>query len=166
MQSKRFPWFGIFLVIVGAGLLLDRLNVFAFGWPRLFWSFCALCGFGMVIMGFVRDQRKHVFWGTVLFLYGLFFVLRYSGAFEYHYHLFIPTSLIIFGLASVMKVVYAPRDWSLLIPAFLLIGLGVTIFFAELGYIYKYDVWHYIRVYWPVAFILLGISLLFRRKET
>ncbi len=165
MQSKRFPWFGVFLVIVGTGLLLDRLQILAFGWPRLLWAFFALCGFVMVIVGFVREQRGHVFWGTVIFLYGIFFTLRYFNAFEYHVHLFVAASLIIFGLAYVMRVIYAPRDWSLLIPGFLLIGLGGTLVCAELGYIYRYDVWYYLRIYWPVILILLGVSLFFKRKE-
>lgn len=166
MKSKRFPWFGIFLIVVGTGLLLDRFQILALGWPRLFWTFCALCGFGMVIIGFIREQRRHVFWGTVLFLYGLFFTLRYFDAFDYHGHLFIPVTLVVFGLAFIMRVVYAPKDWSLLIPGVFLTGLGSLFLIAELGYIYRYDVWYYLRMYWPVIIILLGVSLLFKRKET
>jgi hypothetical protein len=165
MKSKRFPWFGIFLVVVGTGLLLDRLQILAFGWHRLFWSFCALCGFGLVILGFVREHRGHVFWGTVLFLYGIFFTLRYFNMFEYHVHLFIPATLVILGLAFVMKVIYAPGDWSLLIPAAALIGLGILLVLAEFGYVDRYDIWHNVRLYWPVLLILLGVSLFFRRKE-
>jgi hypothetical protein len=166
MKSKRFPWFGIFLIVVGTGLLLDRLSILTFGWTRLFWSFCALCGFGMVILGFIREQRGNVFWGTVLFLYGLFFALRYFNAIEYHIHLFIPVSLVVFGLACTMKFVYDPRDWSTLIPGFFLVGLGGVIILAELGYIGRYDVWYYIKMYWPVILILMGISLFLKRKAT
>jgi len=166
MTSKRFPWFGVFLIVVGAGLLLDRLQIVTFGWQRIFWSVCAVCGFGMVIMGFVREYRGHVFWGTILFLYGVFFTLRYFNTFEYHIHLFIPVSLVIIGLAFVMRVVYAPRDWSMLIPGTALVGLGTLLSLAEFGYIDRYDIWHNVRLYWPVLLVLLGLALFFKRKET
>ncbi len=164
MQSKRFPWFGILLVLAGTALLLDRLNVFSVGWPTLIWLFLGVTGFIMVILGFLREKDGKVFWGTVFFLYGLFFILRHYDFIDYHGHTFVPVSFVIFGLAFVMRVIYAPRDWALLIPGMLFVGAGLVFIFAELGYIYRYDVWEYLRTYWPVIFIVLGISLFFRRS--
>ncbi len=165
MQSNRFPWFGIFLVLVGAGLLLERLHVFDIGWPRLFWILLGILGFGMVVFGFVREQKGKVFWGTVMFLYGVFWALREADLIGYQGHIILPVSLVIFGLAFVMRVVYAPRDWSLLIPAALFLGAGFVFIFSELGYIYRYDVWYYFRTYWPLALVAFGASLLFRKSS-
>jgi hypothetical protein len=37
-KKRPIPFFGIFLIIIGFGILFDRLNIIDFGWNKL-WQF-------------------------------------------------------------------------------------------------------------------------------
>jgi hypothetical protein len=73
--------------------------------------------------------------------------------------------LIITGLSFFMMFVFNPRDWQVLIPSALLTALGVIFFFAELGYWYYWDIWDNIWRFWPLVLILIGISMVWKRRE-
>jgi hypothetical protein len=73
---KRFSWFGVGLVIIGVAMLLDRLDVIPFGWQPVFWTLIAAFGIAKAVDGFGRKKSGHVFWGTILFLFGTYSLLR------------------------------------------------------------------------------------------
>jgi hypothetical protein len=162
---QRFPVFGVILLLVGIALLLERLEILAFGWGRILWTAITLLGAGVVIRAFLENSRGKVFWGTVLFLFGLLFLLRSFRLVENQGELFLPAALTILGLAFFMLFVADPRDWHLLIPSAVLLAFGGTFMLTEVGYFHRWEVWETVGRWWPLVLILVGILLLVRRRK-
>lgn len=154
---------GVLLVLVGAGLMLERLDVIDIGFGRIVWFFLGLLGGWMVFRAFLDNERGKAFWGTVLFLYAIFFFLRSSGVVEFYGRTMIPAALLIVGLGFLMMFIQNPRAWQVLIPAVILGGLGTVFILADIGYFYRWDVVYVLRTYWPAILILVGISLVLKR---
>ena len=163
--KQRFPIFGLILLLVGIALLLERLDILAFGWGRILWSAVTLLGAGVVIRAFLDNSRGKVFWGTVLFLYGLLFLLRSLRLVENHWELFMPATMAILGFAFFMLFVFDPKDWHLLIPSVVLLAFGGAFMLSEAGYVRRWEMWDTVGRWWPVILILVGFSLILRRKR-
>lgn len=160
-----FPWFGVLLIILGSILLLDKLHVVDFGWGRIVWAGVSIYGIFQTVQGFVRGSRGAIFFGTVAFLYGVFFLLRTFDVVEFRSNVFLASTLLIVGAGFVMMYLSNFQDWFLLIPAVVFIGLGIVFVLAEIEYLDFRDIRWIIRRYWPVLLILLGVGLLFRRTQ-
>jgi MFS family permease len=108
--------------------------------------------------------RGRIFAGTLLFLYGLFFLLRTSEYVDIRLRMFFPATFLIIGVALLMVFLSNYRAWELLIAAGLLCGIGVAFLMTEVGYLDRYEVWETVRLYWPVGLVLLGIAMILRRR--
>jgi hypothetical protein len=71
--------------------------------------------------------------------------------------------LVIVGLSFLMMYISVPKEWQLLIPAVLILGIGVVLIMTEYGYFYQHDVFEAVRMYWPVGLILFGGAMVARR---
>ncbi len=160
---KRLPWFGIVLIVVGGLMLLDRLDVIWFGWGAALWALIGVLGLVRGVDGFTRKKPGLVFWGTFLFLLGAYGLLRDLDVVELRSYWWFPALLLILGFSFFMMFLSSPRDWHLLVPSAALLSVGAAIVLTEYGYFYRYDVVHAIRMYWPVALIAFGISLVLRQ---
>jgi hypothetical protein len=158
----KFSWFGIVLILVGSAMMLDRVGVVRLGWEPILWSLLAVFGAVRAMDGFSKKKSGRVFWGTFLFLLGVYGVLRYLDIVELRSYSMMPAILVIVGLSMVMSFVSSPRDWHLLIPALLLLGTGSAIILSDFGYLYRYDVTYALRTYWPIGIILFGFALVLR----
>jgi hypothetical protein len=163
--QRRLPVFGILLFVVGVALLLEKLDVIEFGWSRILWAAVAVLGAAIVIRAFVQNGRAGIFWGTVLFLYSLFFLLRSLDLIEGHVAVFLPASFAILGFAFLMLFVSDPKDWHLLIPSVILLGFGGAFMLAEAGYIRRWEMWDSFKTWWPLILVLVGFSLILRRRK-
>jgi hypothetical protein len=164
-QEQKFPLFAVALIVVGVLLLLRNLNVFSLHFSSYFWPLIMLFGLVGVGQGFSGNRRGKIFWSAVVFLYALFFFLRSLDSIEVRGHLFIPASFLVFGLAFLMMYLADVKEWSLLIPSLVLLGIGSIFILDEYGYVDGWEVWYSIRQYWPIAIILFGIGILSRRKS-
>ena len=162
--KRQISWFGIALILFGAALLLHKLHIVQIGFWNIFFGFMILLGLGGVIRGFTENLRGKVFWSSVLFLYGVFFLLRSIDRFDISYDLFFPASFLVFGIAFLMMFLNNFRDWHLLVPAVFFCGIGTAFLLSELGYLYYWDVWDMVHRYWPIVIIALGLALMLRRR--
>ena len=144
-------------------MILHRLGVISFEWPAVLWAALALVGgfkvvhsFSMVRQGATKTGRSGVFWGTLLFLAGLYNVLRELDVLDFPPYLLLPACVLCIGIGFLMTYISAPRDWHLIIPALFFMGLGAVMLLTELGYLYRSDVLTAIKNYWPFALILFG----------
>lgn len=163
-HHSRFPWFGAALIVVGTVLLLKRFFVLSIEFSQIFWGLIVLLGFVGVTRGFSQNLRWKVYWSTVGFLYGLFFFLRSIDTLEVHAHIFFPATFMIFGLAFFMIYIFNLRDWQFLIPGVSLTVCGAAFILTEFGYFDTWEVWDFIRTYWPVLLILFGVGMITRRR--
>ena len=164
MNKYRFSWLGIFLIVIGGVLLLHRLNVLDIGFFQIFWPLIIVFGFAKVETGFSRNRRGRIFWGTVLFLYGLFFFLGALESVDVHWTMFFPASFLIVGIAFFMMFLNDVRNWYLVIPSILFGGIGAAFLLTEYGYFNEWEVREAVRLYWPIGLILLGVAFVFRRR--
>ena len=160
---RRFSWPGIGLVLVGTTMLLDRFTVIRFEWMTVLWAVVAVFGLVKAVDGFAKRRSSKVFWGTFFFLLGVYATLRHLDIVELRSYWWPPAVLLIIGFSILMMYVSSPRDWHLLVPAILCLGVGSAVVLAELGFIYRYDVSEAVRMYWPVGLILFGLALVLRR---
>jgi hypothetical protein len=166
--SLSFPWFGVLLIIVGSVLLVDRLVPIDLGYRPLIWTGVGLVGIVNAVRGFNRDSPGRIFWGTVLFLYGVYFFIQVLEIPNRGLHLFFPSTLIIIGAAFLMTYLNNIREWFLVVPGSLLAGLGAAMLLSRLGFYDWWRVWLPIRLYWPVILVITGTALLLssRRKRS
>ena len=163
-RKGPIPLIAVALIVVGGMLLLDRLNVVRIEYDMVFWFLVMLVGLMRVVQGFSRDRRGRIFAGTVLFLYGLFFLLRSSDYVDVRMRMFIPATFLVFGIALLMMFLNNYREWELLIPSFLFCGIGIAFVLSELGYLDSYEVWDVVHLYWPLGLVVVGLALLLRRR--
>ncbi len=168
----KLPWFGIALIVVGGVLFLDRSGFLSFGWGGIFWIFLALFGAWKLITSFPSREaggaggsRGGVFWGTMFLLFGLTNLLEHLDVVDLSSYLFVPLLLGMAGLAFLMLFVSWPREWHVLVPAVVCIGLGAITTAAELGTFDRWELREVVGTYWPVALILFGAALLLNRNS-
>lgn len=164
MKSPTFPWFGALLILVGVALLLDRLHVLYIGFGHVLWAAVLLLGALHVAQGFSLNARGKIFWGTVIFLYGLYFLLHTFPTIVFRSHLFVPATFLIIGAGFFMMYLNNFRKWSLLIPAIILFSVGTAILLGRLELSSFWEVGWSIRRYWPVVLILLGLIILLKNQ--
>ncbi len=163
-DNRHISWFGIALVVIGVALLVDRLHILQIEFPMVLLPLLMLLGIVIVGRGFSGNRGGKIFWGTVLFLYALYFLLRSLDFLEPRNYMFFSVGLLVFGCAFLMLFVNNFREWYYLIPAFILCGMGSMFVFTELGYLDAWDVWEVARLYWPAALILIGVALIMRHR--
>ena len=164
-MNGRYLWIGSALIIIGATLLLTRLDILSFEWPVVFWSFVSLFGAYKLAVNAKRRRKGGVFWGTFLLLFGGVKTLDYTGMIFMYQFYTVPLVLTILGIALVAMYLVKTSDWQVLVPAVLCLGAGVCMILADFGYISRWEVNHAVRSYWPVVLILFGAALLVPRKS-
>ncbi len=164
-NSRRLPWFGAALIVVGLLMLLNRLDVLEIHFFSVVLPILMVFGVVVVARGFSQNAAGKVFWGTVLFLYSLFFFLRSIDSLNLHGPLVVPSTFIILGLAFAMLFLNNVREWFFLLPAVFLTGIGVVFILVEYDYLYGWEAWSVLGRYWPVLLILVGVAVILRRKE-
>lgn len=164
-SKSGVPLFGLALIVIGSAILLGKLHILHISFHSIFWPLVMILGLVGAGRGFSRNRRGQIFWNTVLFLYALFFFLRTSEFVEVHSHIVIPATFLIVGIAFLMTFVNNVRDWFFLAAALIFGGIGGFFILADLDYVSYWDVGESLAVYWPVALILFGLVILFRRRS-
>ncbi|MBI2619033.1 MAG: hypothetical protein HYW57_03030, partial [Ignavibacteriales bacterium] len=155
---------GSLLIIVGIALLLRRLDIVSLRWDTLFWLGGLAGGGFLVADGFVRSKRGRVFWGSVLFLGSLYFVLlRFGVLLRYDFPL-VPILFVVFGLSFFVLYLSDLGEVTLLIPALLFTGLGGGAILWWWEVFEWYELREILRIYWPIILVLWGTALLVRRR--
>lgn len=169
-DSKRSIVPGVILILIGALIIIHKLDIFHFYWRDLYPVIFLALGVWFFFNVFVRKQKGQAFPGTLFLLLGIFFILRnYSFFYRYYADEFWPVFLIIFGLAFVVQFFFRPDDWGLLIPGFIFLLLGFVFLARTMGWIMPYQVEYIVETYWPVLLILIGIAIIFsglRKRES
>jgi len=153
---KHSLWPGLFLILIGAILLVHKLVPYSFGWYEIY----PLIFIGLGILLFIsilgKRDKGAVFPGTFLFFLGLFFFLRNYDIIPYLYRLEVwPIFLIILGLAFLVFFFTKPSNWGTLIPAGIFLFLGIVFLLDRLHIVYL-DIWNILADYWPVVLIIIG----------
>ncbi|MBN1479411.1 hypothetical protein EH223_16460 [candidate division KSB1 bacterium] len=162
---------GLIFILVGVGLLMDKMNLFAFGWKEIYPVIFILISVVSFINAFA-GQKNSSFWGGVFGVLGAFFFLRnYDFVPNYWFEEFWPIFLIALGVGFIVLYIFNPRDWGVLIPGAILTGLGLVFIFESMDLIDNFFeiAFDAVFTYWPLVLILFGVALILgslRHKET
>jgi drug/metabolite transporter (DMT)-like permease len=155
----------LFLIALGAYLLLERLNI---GIPGcdVMWPVLPLAGGLTLLGGYVFGERRdpdHVFFGTALTLAGVLFFFITLGPLDYSdLGTWWPVFVLAGSLAFLAQWVATRfRDWGALflgLVAFVAGGAGLAITLELLGP----ETRELLPSLWPVLLVALGLMLLLR----
>lgn len=163
-MTQRFSWFGAMLIVLGAALLLKHLQIINVHFAQIFNALLILWGIVMVGRGFAQNRKGRVFAGTLVFLWGVLFMIGSLDQYNFRASLFPAAAFLILGVGFFMMFLCDARDWFLLLPMLILGGIGTTFLLGDYGYWSMWDVWWNIHRYWPALLILFGLALMLRRK--
>lgn len=162
--ARRVSWLGVFLILFGVLLLMRKFGVINVHLREIVWPLLILVGILLTARGFSDGSRGRIVFGTILFLYSIFFFMRTVGDIYIPIDMFFPATLMIFGIVMFMLFVNKPAEWYFLIPALFLFALGTLIVMSEYGYWYYWEMSDELARWWPAVLILFGAGLLLRRR--
>ncbi len=160
--SNRFLMFGSTLVLVGIVLLTGTLGIFPVVAP--FWPLI-LIGFGvwMLYSGLTgRAREAAVFAGLFLVLVGTLFLLLTTVMSTVELRRVWPLFMTIAGvsLAGYAYRASLPQKLNLIVPSYVIVFLSLVFLLFSFD-IVEGDFTGFVRVWWPVVFIVAGLGLLF-----
>ncbi len=163
-KDKVSLFLGVILVIVGLVILLDKIGILSLGWEKVISIISVIYGAYLGYSGFGLDSNRKVFWGSILFFFGIYLFIDSFGFLNPDVHFFWPVVMIVIGLSFFMSFVNRPKDFALLLPAVVLVGIGVLFLLTNLGIIYSFELWENIEKFWPVLLIILGLYFILKRR--
>ncbi len=163
--EKKYPWNGIILILLGTALLIHQTGLINIRFFQIIWIALALWGFIITLRGFATNSKGKIFWGTVLFLSGVSFIIHSFDLIEMPHRIFLPAVFIIFGFAFLMMFLDNFREFSSFLLSIIFFVIGSLLILAEIGYLNRWDVVYYIKNYWPVILIILGVGLILKRRQ-
>lgn len=151
---------GIFLIVVGIWFLLDRLEVIENYRYRIYSLTIIVLAVFLLIEAFRNSNSSALFWGVTILVIGGFFSMRNFGIIPHScFNRFWPIFLIGMGAGFFSLFIFDPRDWGVLIPAFILIFLSIGLSIRSFSHI-RWD--FIIEKYWPIPLIVIGMGILLK----
>ena len=163
-RSGRFSIFGIFLILLGAGLILSKLNLFHYKWGIILWVCLGVAGLASTVQAFITRRRGVVFWGSFLFFSSIAILVHWFELLNFAPWDVPATFTLALGLSFLMLFFYEPRRFGVLVPVLLFGGYGVLYYLWWWDVLDWFEMKYYVHTYWPVLIILWGVSLIFRRR--
>jgi hypothetical protein len=163
-KSNGLSIFGVFLILLGAGFILNKLHVFHYSWGIILWICLSVVGVVSVVQAFVTRRRGVVFWGSLLFFVSVTMIARKFVLIDFAPWDVPATFSLALGLSFLMLFFYDPRRFGILIPVLFFGGYGALYYLWWWDVIDWFEMKHYVSTYWPVFIILWGLSLIFRRR--
>ena len=159
---------GLIFILIGAGLLLDRLHLFMFGWVQIY-PIIFLIIAAVSFLNAASGHKNSAFWGGIFAVLGLFFFLRNFDIIPFFWFSeFWPIFLIALGVGFLVLYIFNPRDWGVLIPGFILVSIGGLFALDSMSLIEDaFDfIFEVVSVYWPLVFVLFGLGLILNSLRT
>ncbi len=163
-RNKISLFLGIVLVLSGLIILLDKFGILYLSWKKVISILLVFYGAYFGYSGFGLNSNSKVFWGSILFFFGIYLFIDSFGLLNPDVHFFWPVVMIITGLSFFMSFVNRPKDFALLLPAVTLVGIGVLFLLTNLGFIYSFELWDRIEKFWPVLLIIFGLYFMLKRR--
>ena len=159
LPARNF-WFPALLILVGAGMLLQRLHVMSVGWPALLWVLMTAWGGVKLYNGLSLKSRGGVFWGLFWFVVGGACLLRSFDVVWLDPGIVVSGLFLVSGAGLLLAFLVSSRDWYLLVPAAGFLLVGGAILSTELGIWATWEVAPLVNRWWPAGLVLFGAALL------
>ncbi len=158
--SRHFSPLGLFLVLLGAGLLFVRVGVMHLRAADIWWATIGILGLTLLGTAVFTGKRGGAFWGSVLLFLSTAVFLRKSDLLDPMPWDWPATIALVLGLSFLVLYFFDPRRVGLLVPAVIFGGLGTLYYLWWWDVMDWYQVRYYVQTYWPVLLILWGLGVL------
>lgn len=155
-RSQRIA--GLLLIAIGLIILAHRYIQVDFYFLRSYGLL--LAGVWFFVAGISRQPRSGIYFATLAFTVGLYYLLGDLGYFEVSQGLTISVLTILLGFAEYPKFWLQTRNWKDLLYGNLIIIIGLLFLSYHLGLIADRAFDTIINDYWPVALIIVGLAYL------
>ena len=161
-MDRRTSIAGIALIIIGAGLLLARLNLVSLSTGDVLWLLAVVGGGVMLYRGFARQEpgSGKIFWGTVFLAVGALHLADRWMPMGIDPGVEGPLYIAVPAVAWILVVIKSPREWHVLVPAAALLGLALAMYLTEIGTLTRGDGTATVGQYWPVALVAFGLAII------
>lgn len=145
---------GLVLIVAGLVILGNNLGFFDISF-RFIWPWFLIIGGGLFLVGWMADRENYglLMPASILLVYGFLFLYSVYG--DWRIGNLWPFFLIGPGLGFLLMYFFGKKEEGLLIPAGILLGLGL-IFLIGRGTP---------RFFWPILLIIVGLFLLFKARR-
>ena len=153
---------GLLLMLLGAYLLAQNLNVPLPGLDQLWPAFPLVFGLAFILQFFLggRTDDGLIFVGMAGALVGAFFFLFTLGRLEWsQMGTYWPVFVVAGGVAFLAQWLVRPAQRGLLVPAFLALVVGLVALVLNLRLVNR-ELAEQISKLWPVLLILGGLAVL------
>ncbi|RPI06700.1 MAG: hypothetical protein EHM64_02015 [Ignavibacteriae bacterium] len=164
-RSTGFSIFGIFLILLGAGLILSKLKLLHYQWGTILWVCLGIAGFAAAVQAFVSRRRGLAFWGSFLFFMSIAVLVHRFELLDFAPWDVPATFSLALGLSFLVLFLFEPRRFGVLVPMIFFCGYGILYYLWWWDVIDWFEMKHYVQTYWPALIILWGISLIFRPRR-
>lgn len=161
-MDRRTSIAGIALIIIGAGLLLARLDLVSLSMGDALWLVAAVGGGVMLYRGFAGQGSGSgkIFWGTAFLTVGALQLADRWMPMGMDPGVEGPLYLAVPAVAWILVVIKSPREWHMLVPAVALLGLALAMYMTEIGTLTRGEVMDTVGRYWPVALVTFGVAMI------
>ncbi len=161
-MDRRTSIAGIALIIIGAGLLLGRLDLVSLSMGDALWLVAAVGGGVMLYRGFAAQGSGSgkIFWGTAFLAVGALQLADRWMPMGIDPGVEGPLYLAVPAVAWILVVIKSPREWHVLVPAVALLGLALAMYMTEIGTLTRGEVMDTVGRYWPVALVAFGVAMI------
>lgn len=161
-MDRRSSIAGIVLIVIGAALLLSRLNIVRLSMGDALWVLAAVGGGVMLVRGFAGQGPGggKVFWGTIFLGIGVLQLANRWATYGIDPGVEAPMYLAVPAVAWILTVIKSPREWHMLIPAAALLGLAWAMYMTEVGTLTRGEVMDTVGRYWPMALVAFGLAMI------
>ncbi|MFH0882097.1 MAG: DUF5668 domain-containing protein [bacterium] len=161
MNHPRRPLFlGSALVILGALMLLDKVDVLDITWP---W-FLVVIGAAFLVRAYVEKDTHPVFVGSLLVLLGVVFLADQGTIPGYFVRESWPLLILAVGGAFLVSWIFDRTHEGHLRAAIILLIIGGFFTLVEEHYI-RWHVMRDISDWWPLGMLALGVWLIARPRR-
>ena len=161
-MDRRTSIAGIVLIVIGAGLLLSRLDVIRLSMGDVLWVLGIVGGGLMLFRGFAGQGpgSGKIFWGAVFLAVGALQLADRWSPMGIDPGIEGPLYIAAPAVAWVLVVIKHPREWHVLVPAVALLGLALAMYMTEIGTLTRSEVMDTVGSYWPVALVAFGLAMI------
>lgn len=163
-RTSGFSALGVFLILAGGGLLLRGFGLLPFSWGEVVWTALGAFGLSLVINAAIQHRRGGVFIGSLLFFFSALVLLRrtvWCGATPFDWSANI---MLVIGASFLVLYLFDPKRFGILAAVVFFGGIGTLYYLWWMDVLDAFTVRHYVRTYWPVLLILLGLGVVLKRR--
>ena len=152
----------IVLIALGAYLLFTQLDLISFSWQDVITYGFILIGFIMFLNAFDRPDRRGILGGVFFMSYGVTLsLMRFSYVYPNDYFGY-GTFFLALALGNLVYFLFRTERTQNLVWSAVFGGVGAVFLLMYFGYFHPWMVEDYVRTYWPLALILVGLVLILK----